>query len=77
MKLLSGPSLGGLIVIIWSKAGLLYGPRSFRPIFIVVSGDFFQLSFCVFSCAQLSANFLKIIFKKVQKLGFQFLCLIF
>ena len=43
VKLLSGPSLGFLIVVIWS------GPRvqgDFRPIFIVVSGDCLaQLSF--------------------------------
>ena len=75
VKLLSGPSLGFWRVIIWAKLGLLSGPslfsryknRGFRR-FV-----FAQFSFCVFFCAQLSCNFLKIAFfekKRVQKLGF-------
>ena len=43
VKLLSGPSLAFLIVIIWAKVGLLsdnLGQGHFRLMFVVVSGDF-------------------------------------
>ena len=67
---------------VWGFSKLLSGPSQcyylgqvcFRTIKIGVSGDFFfaQLSFCVFFCVQLFANFLKVAFfeKRVQKLGF-------
>ena len=79
VKLLSGPRfgvfgsyylvhVGFLEVIIWSKfVFLAYKNRGFKR-FVLHT----QLSFCVFFCAQLSGNFLKIAFlkKRVQKLGF-------
>ena len=49
---------GLLIVIVWPKQGYYLVQGHFRPIFIVVSGDF------VFFCSQLSANFLKWPFQK-------------
>ena len=76
VKLLSGPSLGFSKVINWAKSKLLSGPswfshyknRGFRRFFA-------QLSFCVFFCVQLFANFLKIAFffekKRVQNWVFQ------
>ena len=75
VKLLSGPSLATLRVIIWAKRGLLSGPSLFfSPLFIVVTGDLLQtqLSFCVFVGAQLSANFPKIAFfkKRCRNWGF-------
>ena len=73
VKLLTGPSLGGLKVINWSKSKLLTGPRSFSHYknrgfrrFV-----FAQLSLCVF-CSQLSGNFQKknLFQKKGAKIGF-------
>ena len=80
MKLLSGPSLGFLEVIIWSKLGFLeviiwskfvflaYKNSGFKDLVCTLSYHFVFLSFG----AQLSGNFLKIAFfkKRVQKLGF-------
>ena len=79
VKLLSGPSLGFLKVIIWSKLGFLKVIIWSKFVFLAYKNSGFkrfvlhtQLSFCVFFCAQLSGNFLKIAFfkKGVQKLGF-------
>ena len=79
VKLLSGPSLGFLNVIIWSKLGFLNVIIWSKFVFLAYKNSGFkrfglhtQLSFCVFFCAQLSGNFLKIAFfkKRVQKLGF-------
>ena len=79
VKLLSGPSLGFLKVIIWSTLGFLKVIVWYKIVFLAYKNSGFkrfvlhtQLSFCVFFCAQLSGNFLKIAFfkKRVQKLGF-------
>ena len=79
VKLLSGPSLGFLKVIIWSKLGFLKVIIWSKFVFLAYKNSGFkrfvlhtQLSFCVFFCAQLSGNYLKIAFfkKRVQKLGF-------
>ena len=73
MKLLSGPSLGFLHVIIWSKLGFLnviiWSKFVFLPIKIVVSRDLvctLSYHFVFFFCAQLSGNFLKIGFFNFQ-----------
>ena len=68
VKLLSGPSLGFLEVIIWSKFVFFAYTNSGLKRFVLHT----QLSFCVFFCAQLSGNFLKIAFfsKKGAKIGF-------
>ena len=81
VKLLSGPSLGVLNVIIWSKLGFLKVIIWSKFVFLAYKNCGFkrfclhtQLSFCVFFGAQLSGNFLKIAFfkKRVQKLFFFF-----
>ena len=71
VKLLSGPSLGFLKVIIWSKLGFLKVIIWSKFVFLAYKYSGFkrfvlhtQLSFCVFFCAQLSGNFLEIAFFK-------------
>ena len=83
MKLLTGPrlgvfngyQLGHLMVTNWAKSFSHYKNWGFKR-FVGA-----QLSFCIFFCVQLFANFLKIasLFfrkKRVQKLGFSNFCLL-
>ena len=77
VELLSGPSLAFLILIIWSKYGLLSGPRWFLT--YIYSGFrrlfFVQLSFCVLFLCPLPANFLKLpFFQKMGAFFSRFLC---
>ena len=79
MKLLSGPSLGVLNVIIWSKLGFLKVIIWSKFVFLAYKKVVSRYLVCTLSYhfvfffgAQLSGNFLKLAFfeKRVQKLGF-------